>query len=91
MNVDYLLEQIELHNSTYEWIVKESQKIAEEIKKYSSKNTFNSNKLNKLTNQFIELENRFKSNRTKYNEVIAQVREYFNDKHGIDIMGILEQ
>ena len=88
MEVDYLLEQIEFHNSSYEWIVKESEKIAREIKALDQKE-FNPEAYEKLTKRFFELELRYKRNKKDYDTAVAQVRAYFNDKHGMDIMGLL--
>jgi len=89
MDVDYLLEQIEFHNSSYEWIVKESDKIARAIKSLDEKE-FNPEAYDKLTKKFLELELRYKRNKKDYDTVVAQVRSYFNDKHGMDIMGLLD-
>jgi len=89
MEVDYLLEQIEFHNSSYEWIVRESEKIARAMKALDEKE-FNAETYDKLTKKFFELELRYKRNKKDYDAVVAQVRSYFNDKHGMDIMGLLD-
>jgi len=89
MEVDYLLEQIEFHNSSYEWIVRESEKIAREMKTLDQKE-FNPKAYDKLTKRFFELELRYKRNKKDYDAVAKQVRTYFDDKHGIDIMGLLD-
>ena len=89
MEVDYLLEQIEFHNSSYEWIVKESDKVAREIKALDQ-NEFNPEAYEKVTKRFLELELRYKRNKKDYDAVVKQVRTYFDDKHGIDIMGLLD-
>lgn len=90
MEIDYLLEQIELHNSSYEWIVRESEKVAVELKALDKKKKFDADAYNLLVKRFMELEDRFKRNKKDYNAVISNVRAYFNDKHGIDIIGILD-
>jgi len=89
MEVDYLLEQIEFHNSSYQWIVRESEKIARAMKALDKKE-FNSEEYGKLTKKFFELELRYKRNKKDYDAVVKQVRAYFDDKHGIDIMGLLD-
>jgi hypothetical protein len=89
MEVDYLLEQIEFHNSSYEWIVRESEKIAREIKALDQKN-FNPEAYDIVTKRFLELEMRYKRNKKDYDAVVKRVRAYFDDKHGIDIMGLLD-
>ena len=89
MNVDYLLEQIEFHNSSYEWIVRESEKVAREIKALDKKE-FDADAYDKVTKRFLELELRYKRNKKEYDAVVKQVRTYFDDKHGIDIMGLLD-
>jgi len=89
MEVDYLLEQIEFHNSSYEWIVRESEKIAREIKTLNQKE-FDADAYDKVTKRFLELDMRYKRNKKDYDAVVKQVRTYFDDKHGIDIMGLLD-
>ena len=89
MDVDYLLEQIELHNSSYEWIVRESNKVAKEIKALDQKE-FDSEAYDKVTKRFLEIDMRYKRNKKDYDAVVKQVRTYFDDKHGIDIMGLLD-
>ena len=89
MEVDYLLEQIEFHNSSYEWIVRESEKIARAMKALDEKE-FDAEAYDKVTKRFLELEMRYKRNKKDYDAVVKQVRAYFDDKHGIDIMGLLD-
>jgi len=89
-NVDTLLEQIEFHNSSYEWIVKESEKVAKELKALDLEDNFNADAYEEVTKRFLELEQRYKRNKKDYDAVVKQVRAYFEDKHGIDIMGLLD-
>ena len=89
MKVDYLLEQIELHNASYEWIVRESDKVASEIKALDQKE-FDAAAYDEVVKRFLELEVRYKRNKKDYDAVVMQVRAYFDDKHGIDIMGLLD-
>jgi len=89
MNVDYLLEQIEFHNASYEWIVRESEKVAREIK-ILDKKEFNPEAYDRLVKRFLELEARYKRNKKDYDIAVKQVRTYFDDKHGIDIIGLLD-
>ena len=89
MNVDYLLQQIELHNMNYEWIVRESDKVASEIQVLDQKE-FDAAAYDNVVKRFLELEVRYKRNKKDYDAVVQQVRTYFDDKHGIDIMGLLD-
>jgi len=90
MDIDYYLEQIEMHNSSYEWIVRESEKVAVELKALDKQEEFDFDKYEKITKRFMELEDRFKRNKKDYDAVVSQVRAYFSDKHGIDLMGLLD-
>jgi hypothetical protein len=89
MEVDYLLEQIEFHNSSYEWIVRESEKVAKEIKALDQKE-FDADAYDRVIKRFLEIDMRYKRNKKDYDAVVKQVRTYFDDKHGIDIMGLLD-
>jgi len=89
MDVDYLLEQIELHNSSYEWIVRESDKVAKEIKALDQRE-FDADAYDRVIKRFLEIDMRYKRNKKDYDAVVKQVRTYFDDKHGIDIMGLLD-
>ena len=90
MDIEQILEQIEFHNSSYEWIVRESEKVALELKHLDKRKDFDADAYDKVVKRFMELENRYKRNKKEYDEVVGKVREYFNEKHGIDIMGILD-
>jgi len=87
-NIDELLEQIEYHNKSYEWIVKEGDKIAQEIKRLDQLE-FDADAYEKAVKRFMEIDNRFKRNKKEYDEIVDRVRTYFTDKHGIDIVGLL--
>jgi peptidoglycan hydrolase CwlO-like protein len=89
-NVDLFLEQIEFHNSSYEWVVRESEKIAKELKALDLEVNFNVDTYEKVAKRFLELEQRYKRNKKDYDAVVKQIRAYFEDKHGIDIMGLLD-
>jgi len=89
-DVDAILEQIEFHNSSYEWIVRESEKVAKELKALDLEKNFDADAYHKVTQRFLELEQRYKRNKKDYDAVVNQVRAYFEDKHGIDIMGLLD-
>ena len=90
MDIEYFLEQIEFHNSSYEWIVRESEKVALEIKKLDKQKNFDADAYEVVVKRFMELDNRYKRNKKEYDDIVSKVREYFNDKHGIDIIGILD-
>jgi hypothetical protein len=89
MKVNYLLEQIELHNMSYEWIIVESDEVAAQIKALDQKD-FNAKAYDKVVKRFLELELRYKRNKKEYDAVVLQVRAYFDHEHGIDIMGLLD-
>jgi len=90
MDIEYLLEQIEFHNSSYEWIVRESEKVALELKKLDKQKNFDADAYEVVVKRFMELDSRYKRNKKEYDDIVSKVREYFNDKHGIDIIGILD-
>jgi predicted deacetylase len=88
-NIDEILEQIEIHNKSYEWIVREAEQIANEIKRLDLLEDFDSQGYEIAVKKFMEIEQRFKRNKKDYDMIVNRVRVYFNDKHGIDIIGIL--
>jgi hypothetical protein len=90
IDTDTLCEQIELYNKNYEWIIKESERIVMEIRKLDKEKTFQADKYEALSQKHLELQQRYNRDKENYNQIIKTVRAYFNEKHGIDIIGLLE-
>ncbi|NBO98946.1 MAG: hypothetical protein EBU90_02290 [Proteobacteria bacterium] len=86
--VDKLLEQLELLNQNYLWIIKEGEKILSQINKAMDVGDMNA--VNVLRDKFIELENRHNRDRITYNKIIGDSREYFRKKYGIDLFKYFE-
>jgi len=86
--VDKLLEQLELLNQNYLWIIKEGEKILSQINKAMDVGDMNA--VNVLRDKFIELENRHNRDRITYNKIIRDSREYFRKKYGIDLFKYFE-
>lgn len=89
MNTEHTLEQLEMYNNTYEWIVKETDNIQKQILKMD-KSDFGSKKYFSLIKQLDELQNRYNSNKVKYNEIVNEIRKYFEDKHNLDILDFIK-
>lgn len=88
MSVDHLIEQLEVLNKNYLWIIKESEKILDQFNK--AMNEGDMDKVNDLRDMFMELENRHNNDKITYNKLIRQSREYFKQKHGIDLFKYFE-
>jgi hypothetical protein len=89
-NMDALCEQIELYNKNYEWIIRESERILVQMNKLDGMETFQADKYEALSRKHLELQQRYSRDRENYNLIIKAVRSYFNENHGIDIIGLLE-
>lgn len=89
-NIDALCDQIELYNKNYEWIIRESERIVVEMSKLDNMKTFQADKYEALSRKHLELQHRYTRDKDNYNQMIKTVRTYFNEKHGIDIIGLLE-
>jgi hypothetical protein len=90
IDTDTLCEQIDLYNKNYEWIIKESERILVEMNKLDRMETFQADKYEVLSRKHLELQQRYNRDKDNYNQIIKTVRTYFNEKHGIDIIGLLE-
>lgn len=88
MNVEELLEQLEVLNQNYLWIIKESEKILAQINKAMDVGNFEL--VNTLRDKFLELENRHNRDKITYNSLIKQSRQYFRKKYGIDLFKYFE-
>lgn len=88
MSVDDLLEQLEILNKTYLWTVKESEKILAEIDEAWASEDMET--VERLRNQFMELQNRHNLNRAQYNLLINSCKDYFKKKFGIDLLSLFE-
>jgi hypothetical protein len=88
MSVDALLEQLEILNKTYLWTVKESEKILAEIDEAWASEDMEA--VERMRNQFMELQNRHNLDRTQYNLLINSCKDYFKKKFGIDLLSLFE-
>jgi len=88
MNAEDILEQLNILNKNYIWIIKESEKLIPLIDKAWKTENFSA--IEKYRNKFFELENRHKNNRKTYNKIIQDSRQYFLKKHNIDIIKIFK-
>ena len=86
--VDKLLEQLTFLNQNYVWIIKQGEKILSSIDKAMEENDFD--KIEKLRNQFMELENRHNRDRRTYNALIKQSRSYFKTTYNLDLFDYFE-
>lgn len=87
-NVDDLLKQLNVLNQNYVWILQQGEEILAAIDKAMAKNDFN--KIEKLRNQFIELENRHNRDKKTYNTIIKESRSYFKTKYNLDLLDYFE-
>lgn len=90
MDTDFTIEQLEMFNKTYEWIISETSKIQKEILKLKD-SEFGTAKHLKLEKDLDELQNRYSSNKDHYNKIIEDIKKYFEDKHNIDIMNFVKE
>ena len=88
MNADNLLEQLNILNESYVWIIKESEKLLVLINKAWDIDDMEA--IEKYRNKFLELENRHNADKKTYNALIRQSREYFIKKYNIDLLKIFE-
>ena len=88
MNADNLLEQLNILNESYVWIIKESEKLLVLINKAIDENDYPA--IDKYRDKFIELENRHNNDRKTYNKLIKESRQYFLKKYKIDLLKIFE-
>lgn len=88
MNVDSLVEQLNILNQNYLWIIREGELILKETT--AAIDIGDMDKVNRLRDRFIELENRHLRDKITYNKLIRESREYFQKKHGIDLFKYFE-
>jgi len=91
LDVDKLIENLGILNSTYLWAIEEGNKIIEQIEaldNYNGKDKYK--KLEKLRDQFIELQNRHISDSRLYRKYIKESREYFKKKYNVDLLALLK-
>lgn len=87
-NVDQLLGQLNILNDNYMWIISQGEKILSEVDRAMANNNFE--KVEKLRDKFIELENRHNRDRKTYNEIIKESRSYFKTKYNLDLFDYFE-
>jgi ATP-dependent Clp protease protease subunit len=62
---------------------------AQEILKMK-KSDYGTKKHHILSKQLYELQSRYNSNKVRYNEIVAEIRKYFEDKHNLDILDFIK-
>jgi len=87
-DIDTMLEQLNTLNQNYIWIIEQGEKILKDVDKAMNKSDFE--KVEKLRNKFIELENRHLRDKKTYNNTIKQSRLYFKSKYNLDLFDYFE-
>lgn len=91
IDVDELLRKLEILNETYLWSIKEAKKILDETESLMDSNDPKKfNKINKLRDKFMELQNRHIADKALYNKLINESRAYFKKKYNTDIIKLIE-
>lgn len=90
MDTEYTLQQVDLYNKNYEWIIRESENILNKIDELDNSNS-SFKEYETLTKKLIELQNRFKRSQIEYNKLFKEINNYFEDKHGISLTSLTEE
>lgn len=89
--LETLLEKLEILNETYLWSIKEAKKILDETNQLlESDDPKRFDRINKLRDKFMELQNRHIADKALYNKLINESRTYFKKKYKTDIMKLIE-
>jgi predicted nuclease with TOPRIM domain len=90
--LETLLEKLEILNKTYLWSIKEAKKILDDTNSLlKSDDSKRFDKINKLRDKFIELQNRHAADKALYNKLINESRAYFKNKYKTDIIKLIEE
>lgn len=90
MEVEELLQQLEILDGTYLWSIDEAHKIVQQIDALmESGDSRKFDKIDKLRDKFIELQQRHVVDRKLYDTLITESRDYFINKYNIDLLKIL--
>jgi hypothetical protein len=90
MEVEELLQQLEILNDTYLWSIDEAHRILQQIDILMESDDLKKfDKIEKLRNKFMELQQRHIADKKLYNTLIAESRDYFINKYNIDLLKIL--
>ena len=90
MEVEELLQQLEILDGTYLWSIDEAHKIVQQIDALmESGDSRRFDKIDKLRDKFIELQQRHVVDRKLYDTLITESRDYFINKYNIDLLKIL--
>jgi len=90
MEVDELLQQLEILNDTYLWSFDEAHKIVRQIDVLMESDDLKKfDKIERLRDRFIELQQRHVADRKLYDTLISESRDYFINKYNIDLLKIL--
>jgi len=90
MEIEELLQQLEILDGTYLWSIDEAHKIVQQIDALmESGDSRRFDKIDKLRDKFIELQQRHVVDRKLYDTLITESRDYFINKYNIDLLKIL--
>ena len=89
MNTDKILNQIQIHQQTFAWIIKETESIVKEVLDMDNQ-VFNADRYNDLSKKLLELQLRYQQDRKQYSKSIRDLKKHFKKTYDIDIVGILE-
>jgi len=90
MEVEELLQQLEILNDTYLWSIDEAHKIVQQIDVLMESDDLRKfDKIEKLRDKFIELQQRHVADKKLYDNLITESRNYFINKYNIDLLKIL--
>ena len=90
MEVEELLQQLEILDGTYLLSIDEAHKIVQQIDALmESGDSRRFDKIDKLRDKFIELQQRHVVDRKLYDTLITESRDYFINKYNIDLLKIL--
>lgn len=84
MDIDNTVEQLEIYNNNYKWIIDESEKILNEIENLDNFNNNNKKYIN-LCKKLKELQIRFNHCKSEYDNLFKNINNYFQDKYGITL------
>jgi hypothetical protein len=90
MEVEELLQQLEILNDTYLWSIDEAHRILQQIDVLMESDDLKKfDKIEKLRDKFMELQQRHIADKKLYNTLITESRDYFINKYNIDLLKIL--
>lgn len=91
IELEELLSKLEMLNETYLWSIKEAKKILDDTDRLlTSNDPKRFDKINKLRDKFLELQNRHIADKVLYDKLINESRMYFKKKYNTDIIKLIK-